>query len=263
MQYLRQPNRGLPAARNAAAMKASGEFLAYLDADDAWYPNKLERQVAFLDASPSCAIVHSEVVFIDESDRLLVHAWYRESGSPPAQGKCLLSVLESLHIQVPTVIERRTAFDRVGGFDERLRRCEDYLHWVDLLLDGHSVGYIDEPLAMYRRRAGSLSKNRAAMGEGLLRMFRILVEERGLFERAGADAQEIVLRRVATLERNLPKWYRWDGRRDVARGKAANLIRKFPFELDGYVELLKACVPAATSRLSRRRQPSPKQEVLA
>ncbi|MBK8653186.1 MAG: glycosyltransferase family 2 protein [Haliscomenobacter sp.] len=54
--YAFQPNRGLSSTRNLALSKASGEFVAYLDADDMWYPDKLVRQIAFLDAHPECAL---------------------------------------------------------------------------------------------------------------------------------------------------------------------------------------------------------------
>ena len=70
--YLYQENRGVSAARNHAISKASGELLAYLDADDVWYPEKLERQVAFLDAHEECGMVHSEISVINEQSEVLL-----------------------------------------------------------------------------------------------------------------------------------------------------------------------------------------------
>lgn len=247
VSYIRQANRGLSAARNAAVAMASGEFLAYLDADDMWYPTKLERQIAFLDSHPECGIVHSELTVIDECDEVLFREWYRGSDSRPARGLCVHELLEGLPIQVPTVVERRTAFERTGGFDDRLRRCEDYLHWFELVLHGYEIGYVDAPLAMYRRRARSLSRGQAAMAEGLLQVFRILLDEHRLWDRLDADGQKAVTRRVAALERRLLKCYRWEGRHDVARRKAARLIGESPFELEPYLEFLKSCVPVSVA----------------
>jgi hypothetical protein len=97
---------------------------------------------------------------------------YRDSKQAPAMGKCALDLLSDCHIQVPTVMERRVAFDRVGGFDERFRPCEDYLHWIQIALNRDAVGYIDRPLAMCRRRGGGLSCSHVGMSEGLGEMYR-------------------------------------------------------------------------------------------
>jgi glycosyltransferase involved in cell wall biosynthesis len=244
VQYFHQANRGLPSARNAAVARASGEYFAYLDADDMWYPDKLEQQVAFLDAHPDCGMVHSEVSFIDEADQILVHAWYRESQGQPARGMCALDLLDALQIQVPTVVERRAAYESTGGFDPRLRRCEDYLHWVQIALNGYAIGFLDRPLAMYRRRSGSLTRSRAAMGEAVIQVFRLLVEENDLYGRLGAPAREVVRRRVAAIRRSLPDFYRWQGRNDLARRRAFDLIRHSPLDIPSYVAFLKACVPS-------------------
>ncbi len=76
--YAFQPNRGLSSTRNLALSKASGEFVAYLDADDMWYPDKLVRQIAFLDAHPECALVHSDASVIDENDSIIYQKFNAE-----------------------------------------------------------------------------------------------------------------------------------------------------------------------------------------
>jgi glycosyltransferase involved in cell wall biosynthesis len=60
LRYLYQPNGGVYSARNLALSSANGELVAYLDADDMWYPHKLDTQVAFLDAHKECGLVHSD-----------------------------------------------------------------------------------------------------------------------------------------------------------------------------------------------------------
>ena len=59
VRYVYQTNQGASAARNAALSRASGEFIAYLDADDLWRPDKVIRQVEFLDAHSTCGFVHT------------------------------------------------------------------------------------------------------------------------------------------------------------------------------------------------------------
>src|SRR5688572_29661754 len=155
IRYFYQSNRGVSAARNLAVSKASGQFLAYLDADDVYYPNRLEAQVAFLDAHPDCGLVHSDVSIVDESDRVIIRSFNRETPRLPPKGNCLIDLLQRGHIQMASVMERRICFDRAGGFEERLSNSEDYLHFIQIALHGYAIGYIDEPLAMYRRRANS------------------------------------------------------------------------------------------------------------
>jgi glycosyltransferase involved in cell wall biosynthesis len=251
IHYVYQSNRGLPSARNVGVSKSSGEFLAYLDADDKWYPRKLEHQVAFMDVHPECGLVHSDLTLMDEDDRLIFPDWYRKSKGSHANGFCVMELLQECFIQVPTVIERRICFDRVGGFDERFRRLEDYLHWLQIVLDGYAVGYVDEPLAMYRLRTGSLTGNQAAMAEATIEMFRVLVEENALSERLGSAAEELVRSRVAALRGKLPYYYRQQGRNDLARQTSTTLIRQSPGDLHQYVELMKSCVPQSLARALR------------
>ncbi len=194
--YLYQPNRGPSAARNLALSKASGEFIAYLDADDMWYPHRLERQVAFLDAHRECGIVHSDFSTINETDRVIHHRFNHEPPREVPQGACAMDLLRRCHIQIPTVIERRDCLQTIGQFDERLRMAEDYHHWILLAMEGYAVGYIDEPLAMYRWRGGSASSSQRCVSEGLLRMLGILLREGHVTARCGDEAIDILRSRT-------------------------------------------------------------------
>ena len=99
VRYVYQPNQGASAARNTALSQASGEFIAYLDADDLWLPEKLARQVEFLDAHPACGFVHTEVSVIDEQDNVLHARFNLETNRPVPQGRCMRDVLLRSHIQ--------------------------------------------------------------------------------------------------------------------------------------------------------------------
>src|SRR2546422_9975530 len=119
IRYLYQPNGGLSSARNLALSKASGELIAYLDADDMWYPHKLESQVAFLDVHSECGLVHSDVTVIDELDRVIHSGFNQETRRKVPQGYCLTDLLRRCHIQIPSVLERRQNIELTGPFDER------------------------------------------------------------------------------------------------------------------------------------------------
>ena len=248
---LSQKNAGPSAARNFGISRAGGEFIAYLDADDMWYPGKLQQQVAFLDLHPECGLVHSDLHIIDEQDRPIRPQWYLSRKSAHISGHCLKQLIDGCAIQVPTVLERRTCHDRAGGFDVRFRQSEDYLHWIRAVLNGYAIGYIDEPLAMYRWRSGSLSKNQVEMIESMIRMFELLVQEHALLQGQGPEADS-VRKRIDQLRCSLPYQYRQQGRRTVARRQAASLIGTYPCSTGLYLEYLKACVPLSMLRLLHR-----------
>lgn len=243
IHYHHQSNCGLSNARNKAVSLSNGEFIAYLDADDMWCPQKLQRQIEYMDAHPECGLVHSDVIYIDEEDQLITPEWSLVNRSVLAQGNCLAELLKGCLFQVPTVLERRECFDSISGFDERFKRVEDYLHWIKLQLKGYSFGYINEYLAMYRIRSGSLSKNHAAMIESTMKMFDVLIRENSLLDYLNQTEKKNVLQRISSLKRSLPYHYRLQGRNGIAIKQSLSLIFESPGHLYPLVELAKSLVP--------------------
>ena len=246
--YLYQQNRGVSAARNHAILKANGELLAYLDADDMWYPEKLERQVAFLDVHQECGMVHSEMSVINEQGEILHLRFYEETKRSVPQGHCVKQLLMRCHIQTLTVVERRSSFDRVGVFDDRLPVAEDYLHWIMIAAEGQAVGYLEEPLAKYRWRTGSLIGNYPRLLEAYVRIFDILLHEKPIASRHGDQCADILRARLYVVQRELAYLDRIHGRGDSAKRRLTNLIKERPWQFELYVDLVKAYVPASLSR---------------
>ena len=243
--YLYQQNRGLAAARNQAISKASGELLAYLDADDMWYPEKLERQVTFLDSHQECGMVHGEMSVINEQDEILHLRFYEETKRSVPQGHCVQQLLMRCHIQTLTVLERRSSFDLVGGFDERLPIAQDYLHWIMIAAEGQALGYLAEPLGKYRWRTGSLIGNHPRLLEDYVRICDILLHEKPIAARHGEECADILRARSYKVQRELACLDRIEGRNESARRRLASLIKKRPSQVELYVDLLKAYLPAS------------------
>ena len=243
--YLYQQNRGVSAARNHAILKANGELFAYLDADDMWYPEKLERQVAFLDVHQECGMVHSEMSIINEQDEILHLRFYEETKRSVPQGHCVQQLLMRCHIQTLTVLERRSSFDLVGGFDERLPIAQDYLHWIMIAAEGQALGYLAEPLGKYRWRTGSLIGNHPRLLEDYVRICDILLHEKPIAARHGEECADILRARSYKVQRELACLDRIEGRNESARRRLASLIKKRPSQVELYVDLLKAYLPAS------------------
>lgn len=242
IRYYRQLNRGVSAARNLALEYSTGEFIAYLDADDMWYPHKLETQIAFLDSHKECGFVHTEVSVIDEDDKILHVCFNQETQRSVPQGNCLTALLSRCHIQTLTVMERRQCLDRIGGFDERLPIAQDYHHWIKVVGGGYAIGYIAEPLGKYRWRRGSLMTNQTRLLEDLVLIYEELLRGDIDIQNANKDAFDIIAKELYSVHRRLAYVERTAGKFSQARERIGQLIRKRPGAMELYGEFLKILI---------------------
>jgi glycosyltransferase involved in cell wall biosynthesis len=145
VRYLPQRNRGTPAARNAGIRSARGSVLAFLDADDWWRPEKLEKAVALL-ANPRVALVHSNLVYLrEETGEHVPNPRPRQDYA----GKCYGPLFHSNGINLSSAVVRRTFVEKVGLFDESLSLCEDYDLWLRLAR-WYEFAYVPELLTVSR-----------------------------------------------------------------------------------------------------------------
>lgn len=161
--YIEQDNRGLATARNVAIEASSGELIALLDSDDVWVPDRLERMVSYMESHPGHIAVTTDSYLI-EQDRPTQKRVY---ASLPPRWRFKASnqaywITQYNFMQVHTMF-RTSLIERYGGFDEALRSCEDWDLWMRALLSSETFGCIDEPLACYRLREGSLSIDRSKL----------------------------------------------------------------------------------------------------
>lgn len=144
VQYLRFPeNRGANVARNAGIREADGEYIAFQDSDDTWRPKKLELQVAAFDQAPaSVGVVYTAYYRVDDGDRQ-----YGPRGKETLAGDIHEELLKGNGWFIPTAVTavRRTCFDAVGLFDERLQRLQDWEMWLRLSKQ-YEFEFVDEPL---------------------------------------------------------------------------------------------------------------------
>jgi len=156
LQYIHQPNRGISAARNTALQAARGEFIALLDADDVWLPQRLERGVKVLDSEPETGLVHARVARIDGNGVVLGQLKVEPKH---LSGRIARNIYtRRAHIICPTAMFRRTCLETIGLFDEALRTTEDRDLWFRIARRWR-VAYIDEVLAYYRLSPLSVTKD--------------------------------------------------------------------------------------------------------
>jgi glycosyltransferase involved in cell wall biosynthesis len=149
IRYLRQPNRGVSAARNAGIAAAGGHLFAFLDADDYWLPPRLEYMVR-RHTERTLVITDYYVQVDDQIDSRGFFAQrpqYRAALSDPT---CTYtSILESNFLPYMTMLARQV-IEEVGNFDTTLRYHEDLDLWLRCLRHGCRVELVDEPCAVYR-----------------------------------------------------------------------------------------------------------------
>lgn len=149
--YLRRAHQGVSAARNLGIRHAEADWVAFLDSDDCWMPDKLARQRRAL-AGGGHAICHTDEVWIRAGRRVNPMRKHRKRG-----GWIYRHCLPRCAISPSTSVVRKDVLEAVGGFDESLPACEDYDLWLRLCAR-HPVLYLDEPLATrYGGHADQLS----------------------------------------------------------------------------------------------------------
>jgi len=174
VRRLRQEHRGRGAAVNRAAEQARGRFLAFLDADDAWRPQKLERQLEVFEKRPAADLVFTQSEWIGPSGASLGIATRPWNGPLSAEELFRDNVLGN----ASCAMVRRRAFEAAGGFDPELTSCTDIDCWLRLarLREGNIWG-IAEPLTLYRRHGKQITADWRRSQAGWNRLLEKLEEQ--------------------------------------------------------------------------------------
>jgi glycosyltransferase involved in cell wall biosynthesis len=210
------PNGGPAAARNVALGAARGEFIALLDSDDLLRPQYLATQIAILVAHPDVSIVTSNAINLGGGANFDGKPFWTGAGTlervtardviAHEDAVCILSVF------------RRRMCDAIGPFNPTFSGNEDYEFWLRATVAGFVLVRNYEPLASYRRHAGSLSSDEPRMIRGVLKVLQhidTLLDER-------PDEREALRRQVHRFTRELP---RADLRASLQRSDAAAAAR--------------------------------------
>lgn len=158
VQFLSQLNQGCASARNAGLAKASGEYIAFLDADDIWVPSKLEKQACVLDQFPKVGLAYGWVGSINATGQKVgkIRKHYDEGNV----WKTLILRDITECGSVPMI--RRECFDKVGTFDTTLSYAQGWDMWIRISAK-YSFKVIKEALTYYRSHPGNHSKNWSRM----------------------------------------------------------------------------------------------------
>lgn len=140
VRYFYQKNSGVSSARNLGIEKASYEWVAFLDSDDEWHPNKLKEQVAFHKQNPDILMSYTDERWIRDAKEIKIPKKFKKHG-----GEIFDECLSHCIIAPSASIVHKSLFNKIGLFDEELEVCEDYDLWLRISLN-HEIGLVDKKL---------------------------------------------------------------------------------------------------------------------
>ena len=153
VKYRVQENKGQASAKNHGVRESSGEYIAFLDADDMWASEKIDLQLPVFSRSGTLGVVYSRLVYIDENGTQL-----KVSDEELFRGRVSGPLLIRNFVGFSTSVVRKECFDRLGGFKEQIRMGIDYDLWLRFSTQ-YEFDYVDRPLLYYRVWSGQMSNN--------------------------------------------------------------------------------------------------------
>jgi glycosyltransferase involved in cell wall biosynthesis len=178
---LRQENRGEAAAKNAAAAATTADFVAFLDADDFYYPRRLEALAELASAQPELDVLTTNADL--EIDGAVTGRYYPDVAEFPAEDQALAIIASDSAIFGAAAVRRKT-YEAAGGLKEGLRSGDDWELWIRLALAGSRFGLVDEPLYRYRIHERGTSADQLGGARDAVEMFE------GLLTRAEPGSRE-------------------------------------------------------------------------
>ncbi len=241
----RDQNSGMcQITRNQATKAATGDLIAYLDSDDAWYPQKLEKQEDFMVAHPEVDLCHTYAEVMDAESRAL---YIRHEGIIPSTGDCFRAMMEQCVITISSVMVRRAIFDKVGFFNEDpfWRIGEDSEFFFRVTKD-YPVGFIPDVLTRYRKSDAGITSGSWNYTPRVLPIHEWMLRNPSRWQ--GRVSRRDVLDIIRNDCRENAIYWREKGVRHYAVHHAAKWIRYRPFETGAWMEMLKALLTSPNTQ---------------
>lgn len=196
--YIKQENAGPSSARNAGILQAKGEYIAFLDCDDAWHQNYLAEQLAQLRANPELDLIYCDALLVGTSP----HAGKTVMEINPSRGAVTLESLLKLDCSVITscTVVRRQCLVDTGLFDEERRCCEDYDMWVRIADRGGRLAYQHKVLALRRIHSQAITADPSYVIDSQVAVFRKLGESLPLIPVHQAIVKKQIARCMAEIQ---------------------------------------------------------------
>lgn len=194
VKLIQQQNGGVSAARNSGIRATHCDWIALLDSDDGWLPNKLDKQLTLVSQQPEYKIIHSDEIWIRNGVRVNQMKKHTKKG-----GWIFQDCLPLCAISPSAAMIHRAVFDDVGLFDETLPACEDYDLWLRITSQ-YPVLYCDEPLInKYGGHEDQLSRKHWGMDRFRIQALENILGQGDLKDEDYRAALEVMLGKVRVV----------------------------------------------------------------
>jgi len=217
IRTIRQNNQGISKSRNLGISQSNGKYIAFLDSDDYWVPEKLEEQVKILDSHPNVGIVYARMPIVNEQGA--------QVGMKPAgiSGKNFKELLEVWgDLPTSSIMIRKECFDKAGVFDTSLATMEDIDMWIRIAKNYDLYEIENKVLAYYHRHEGQITKNKIKVFDGYVKIYTKILK---IYPEAPRD---LMLKRIVMNKYLLAKEYYLQGNYRDAISNAAAAIAQCP-----------------------------------
>jgi len=231
--YLRRAeNAGQAAARNDGALRATGKFLAFLDQDDLWEPTFLQETLDAAKSRPDAAVIHADGFQVNERNEIL------EYDGAMKHTDSITQLLRGGHDTATSgSLFRKTCFDAVGGYDDRLTIWED----IDLAIRlSQRFPLVHLPKPLYRHRLYPRNVSREILSERALRARHYFLEKHGAHCAPGTPAGRALKKDWGLYYGDLGKHLFREGRLDEARRCFWRSIKHLPFNRKAWLRFLRS-----------------------
>ena len=200
VMLVQQANRGVSAARNAGVQATRSDWLAFLDSDDEWFPDKLEQQIIAWQHNQDYRLVHCNEIWIRRGHRVKQKRKHSKAG-----GDIFKQCLPQCAVSPSAVLLQRSLLAEVGGFDELLPACEDYDLWLRICAH-YPVLFIEEPLL--RKHGGhddQLSRKHWGMDRFQVHALDKLLDNHALSEEQVMASKKTLIEKCQILQQGAMK----------------------------------------------------------
>ena len=199
IEYIKQANAGVCAARNRGVAASAGEYIAFADADDIWHPTKLEKQIAKFAEDDRIGLVHCGMREFDSTTGETI-AVITDGMEGDVADELLLWERPAINVSGTAIVVTRKAFDDAGGFDTEIKVGEDW-DFCYRVARKFKVGFVPEALVDYRSHDRGAHRNVAEMERGMSRFYE------KAFAAAGAETLRLKRRAYGNFYRVLSGSY--------------------------------------------------------
>lgn len=236
-----EENLGTYASINRAIKASAGEFIAILNDDDVWMPNKLERQAEFLQSHPAAGLVHTGGEFIGPNGEII-------PGSPLGfpypefeSGNMLCQLIAYNRIIISAALVRRSAYEKVGLFNESLFGLGDWEMWLRIA-EHFEMGFLSEKLTQYRVHGSNACLQESKMWRDERQIREWIASRRPEYLASFGDRPRMV-KAIAHNDACLGTILAADGEPAAARRHYAKSLKAMPFRFKSYVRWLATFLP--------------------